>query len=1008
MMIAALVLSAGLLPVIPQPVEGRSGDESYELRIAADGSAEIKAEGRGRVWAEVTYAQLKAMGAAKPGLVVKDGPKYRVRAAMLDVARKFFPMDFLRDLVRTMSWYKLNELHLHLNDNSAGGRAAGFRIECETCPGLTSADGAYTKAEFREFVKWAATLGVNVVPEFDSPAHVGAFARFDASLASKKGENYFDLSNPKTVEFMKRLFEEYLGGKDPVFAGPDFSVGTDEYEGGDPELFRAYTDRMFALVRAFGKKPRAWGALTQMAGRTKVNPRDVTLDIWNNGYYRPADAIRDGFKVICVPDNLVYIVPSAGYYYDWLDCRRLFGRWEPCDFDGWTAEPNDARLAGGKFALWNDKGEEGCDLNGAWARLLPAIQTLGQKMWSGAVAGQDWEAFRTLAWKMPEAPGVRRTERAVGLYLVVDLGTHRLCTLDAAPPTGWETEDFTDRIVFRRVASTNGTYYVALDETSQAQYERITGDNPAMERGPTRPVEHVNFDEAAACVARLNALTGETGFALPTGAEWDGAFAEKGRFRNISGGVSEWTSDLWKGNPEIRLMRDGDRKPRPSRGASRTGSLREGFRMVYRPGVRHIPSVRILEKPRKASTPPALDARPQAPNEKYAKYYMQRHNWFIEHKAEEGEGAVVFIGDSITEGYAGSPVYKRTFVDPKTRAFKGFNLGYDGDRTENVIWRIWNGQLDGYKAKAVVLLIGTNNLANDHPEADVLKGIDTIITLIREKQPQAKLIVSALLPRGGKDDPLREKARTWNVEIERLALKRGVQCVNFWNRFLDAEGNLLPKTFGDGLHPTAAGYEIWTEALLPLLRTDRREFTLFGLEGEDERKDGTVFTIRDEGERVSFRFDVKDPTVCTVPDKKVEFDLAYADRVEVYLCPTPMQEKGYLCVEIDALGRPLDYHVTDDHRFFWDWNYRTLKASGRTVDGGYVVEGSVAKSELAEYGIDVSRCWIGVFRADCPAAREQAAWYSAMPMAPRPHFHRKGMVFPLSLGVADGIPCGSR
>ena len=399
------------------------------------------------------------------------------------------------------------------------------------------------------------------------------------------------------------------------------------------------------------------------------------------------------------------------------------------------------------------------------------------------------------------------------------------------------------------------------------------------------------------------------------------------------------------------------------------------------------------------AVPAALDPKPQAPNEKYAKSYMDRHSWFLEHKAEAGEGAVVFIGDSITEAFAASPAYKRTFVNPETRKYKGFNLGYDGDRTENVIWRIENGELDGYKAKTVVLLIGTNNLANDYPVEDVMAGIDRIITLIREKQPQAKLIVSALLPRAGKDSELRQKAEKWNIEIERTALKRGVQCVNFWNRFLDADGNLLPKTFGDGLHPTAAGYEIWTEALLPLLEKGNDEFTIFGLEDVAEKKDDTVFTIRDAGEKIEFSFTVRDPTVCVVTDKKVEFDLAYADRVEVYFCPTALQEKGYVCAEIDSMGHPLDYHVTDEHKFLWDWNFKTLKCDGKPAEGysGYAVTGSIAKSELAEYGIDTTAFWLGVFRADCPEARKPAEWYSAMPMAPRPDFHRKGMVFPLSL-----------
>ena len=448
-MTSALILAA-LLPVIPQPTEWKPadgtcdlkaadvtemlvsdpklGNEGYCLQLKAGNKVHVFAKERqGLLWARQTLAQLARDGKPVACGEITDVPKYRVRGFMLDVGRMYHSMDFLYDLAKTMAYYKMNTLHIHLNDNEICPRGketqvdwstfqAAFRLESETYPELTAKDGSYSKAAFRQFVKDCAAMGVTVIPEFDVPAHSLAFTRAWPEFASKEyGADHFDLNKGDAiVAKLKPLFAEYLTGDDPVFPGPYMHVGTDEYNKKEAEKFRKFTDDMLKMVRGFGRKACAWGSLTHAKGETPVvADKDITMDIWHNPYYQPAEAIKAGYTVVAVPDGLTYLVPFAGYYYDYLNCKHLYNTWEPRQIGNYTV-PEDKldQLAGGKFALWNDrlgKKKDGTPYTEAdnWDRIYQALQTLGQKFWSGARADQDWAAFSTLANGMDEPAGVK-------------------------------------------------------------------------------------------------------------------------------------------------------------------------------------------------------------------------------------------------------------------------------------------------------------------------------------------------------------------------------------------------------------------------------------------------------------------------------------------------------------------------------------------------------------------------------------------------------------------------
>ena len=431
------------LPIIPQPMEWKPsagecdlaaakveakvdassalGEEGYTMKIAPGAITVVAGGDTGAVWARQTLAQLKASGAKAKCGTIRDIPKYRVRAFMMDVGRMYHSMDFLYDLAKTMSYYKMNVLHIHLNDNAGGrdpNKYAAFRLESETYPELTAKDGHYTKKEFREFMLYCKSIGVTVIPEIDVPAHSLAFTRVRPDFASKKyGADHLDLDkSDEILAWLKPLFAEYMTGKEPTFAGPYVHVGTDEYNKKEAEKFRAFTDAMLKMVIGFGYKPCAWGALSHASGKTPViASRDITMDIWNNRYYHPEAALKAGYTVVSIPDKIVYLVPFGGYYNDYFNCRKIYETWDPTvQWRYKIPEKYFSQLAGGKFALWNDlcgKKKDGTPYTEAdnWDRIHPALQTFSQKMWCGGEGNPPWERFSAIADSLNEPAGVKST-----------------------------------------------------------------------------------------------------------------------------------------------------------------------------------------------------------------------------------------------------------------------------------------------------------------------------------------------------------------------------------------------------------------------------------------------------------------------------------------------------------------------------------------------------------------------------------------------------------------------
>lgn len=399
------------------------GDEGYRLEVG-DRIVLTGATTRGVFWGTRTLLQLfEQYGDDIPRGVAVDVPRYAMRGFMIDVGRKFFPMAYLENLVKVMAYYKMNTLQVHLNDNGFrqffgndwAKTPAAFRLECDTYPGLTAKDGSYSKQEFIDLQLLGDKYGVEIIPEIDVPAHSLAFAHYKPSLGSKEyGMDHLDLGNPEVIPFVEGLLKEYLEGKNPVFRGKRVHVGTDEYSNAKKEVveqFRHFTDHLIRYVEGFGKQAMVWGALTHANGDTPVKSENVVMACWYNGYANPTEMKKQGYQLVSIPDGFVYIVPAAGYYYDYLNCEYLYNSWTPAVIGNQTFEECDPAILGGMFAVWNDHAGNGISVKDVHHRVFPAMQTLAVKCWTADKTTVPYATFDAQRRRLAEAPGVNELGR---------------------------------------------------------------------------------------------------------------------------------------------------------------------------------------------------------------------------------------------------------------------------------------------------------------------------------------------------------------------------------------------------------------------------------------------------------------------------------------------------------------------------------------------------------------------------------------------------------------------
>ena len=225
-------------------------------------------------------------------------------------------------------------------------------------------------------------------------------------------------------------------------------------------------------------------------------------------------------------------------------------------------------------------------------------------------------------------------------------------------------------------------------------------------------------------------------------------------------------------------------------------------------------SVKVNASPVPAATPTPPPPRTAENSVTPVNRNASRHQGFLD-RMKEGHIDLLFLGDSITDFWP--RVGEFTWL--KFARYNPADFGISGERTEDVLWRIGHGELDGIAPKVTVLMIGTNNIGQHKDEKPewAAAGVKTIVATIHEKLPQTKVLLLAVFPRGPKNGPLRGEVDAINAEIAKLADGKTTVYLDLGPVFLDAQGEIPHAVMADGLHPTAKGYELWYDGMRPTL-----------------------------------------------------------------------------------------------------------------------------------------------------------------------------------------------
>lgn len=435
------------------------GEEGYTMQIHADRIDVTAPAITGNMYAMQTILQMtKTETDGFPVGQMRDYPRFPVRGFMWDIARKPISLEMVGNAARTMRYYKMNDLQLHLSDNliflenygnneaDQWGAYSAFRLESglsNNGVSPTAKDYSITKAAMRDFIKTQRSLGMNVVPEIDMPAHAVAFTRVWPELAVKNtkvttspaGKNrsaidHLDVRKPEARKLIRDIFDDYTTGASPVFdTDTVVHVGADEFiiPNGRPSYCEFYNDLVPHLLDS-GHTPRIWGSFDSSwlagGGTEPQSGEGVQMDIWSLGWANPKRMFDKGFSLINILDNPNYMVPNGGgnrgAYGDYLDTKNVYNSLDPNKFGNTVLPSSDPRILGAGFAIWNDNIDtNACGLSEAdeYVRFFDALPVYAENNWAptGQEKGQGnagHENLYNIVKKTGDAPRVNPHSKA--------------------------------------------------------------------------------------------------------------------------------------------------------------------------------------------------------------------------------------------------------------------------------------------------------------------------------------------------------------------------------------------------------------------------------------------------------------------------------------------------------------------------------------------------------------------------------------------------------------------
>ncbi|MFF4135733.1 glycoside hydrolase family 20 protein [Streptomyces mirabilis] len=398
---------------------GGADPESYTLTVK-NRRVTISAPGEAGVfYGTRTLKQEVHGGGTAPEGVVRDQPAKPRRGFMLDIARKPYSAAWIEDRIRELGDLKYNELGLHFSDDQ------GFRIQSDTHPEIVSKDHL-SKTDVRDIVALAESRHIHVVPEIDSPGHLGAViaAHPDLQLRSVAGtapRGTVDISKPAAASLVDDLLNEYAG----LFPGPYWHLGGDEYQA----LTVASPSTSYPQLAAAAKQAYGPGATVADLATAWLNARaqvvrghDRTARAWNDGFFRggtvqadkdlevaywtgkelgarpPVEYLSAGRKLINYNDEYLYYVLGEPQTFVYPTGQRIYEQWTPLVVRGTTPVPAkyDGQILGGSFAVWSDRANSQTQDQVAAGIRMPLRATI-QKLWDPGRPTLSWTDFKNLA-----------------------------------------------------------------------------------------------------------------------------------------------------------------------------------------------------------------------------------------------------------------------------------------------------------------------------------------------------------------------------------------------------------------------------------------------------------------------------------------------------------------------------------------------------------------------------------------------------------------------------------
>ena len=381
------------------------GDEGYVCDISDIYviSAPTKT---GIYWGSITFLNMLNHGPIEQG-IIRDYPKYDVRGFGIDVARAKISLSSLYKIIDEMTLYKLNDLQIHINDNQILATSgligdnvdqaySAFRVESKiknnAGKSLTSSDLYYTTEDFSALIKYAKERNVTIVPEFDSPAHSLAITKLypEYSLNKKNDSaDQIDLSNKAALSLLDDIWADLLYDGGAFAQASTVNIGMDEYYGSANDYLK-YLNSTINNVSLSGKNVRFWGSLSFITGKEKVNPAKyngtLQMNLWSTKWADPTDMYNQGFNIINMQSNHLYIIPGGGY--DYLDTQSLYSDWAAnkfydeynyCEIPAYSPH-----MLGASYMIWNDNAFDPTMLiteDNILDRFYSPIVVFSDKMW---------------------------------------------------------------------------------------------------------------------------------------------------------------------------------------------------------------------------------------------------------------------------------------------------------------------------------------------------------------------------------------------------------------------------------------------------------------------------------------------------------------------------------------------------------------------------------------------------------------------------------------------------